>query len=67
MLLIVIIIAKLTKAKKKSVKYELSELSIHINLGESVLTAVLLDFGAFSLYPSALWNAISIYPKTETG
>ena len=46
---------------------KLNKLPIHKKLQELNLNDVMMDFDATSLYPSALWDEISVYPKIETG
>ena len=51
--------------RTKHIDNKLCKITKHINLQK--LNDVLLDFGATSLYPSAMWNENSLYPKIETG
>ena len=53
MILILMISAELMK-KKENKKNQPSKLPIHIQLREFILTDVLKDFDATSLYPSAI-------------
>ena len=54
------------KKRIEIVKNQLSKITIHIKIGEYILTDVLLDFDATGLYLSAMWDEKSIYPKSET-
>ena len=45
----------------------LSKLAIHEKVQKLNLNDVMMDFGATSLYPSAMWDEESLYPKNETG
>ena len=42
-------------------------LAIHQQLSELDLNKTQIDFDATSLYPSAMWDENSVYPKIETG
>ena len=46
---------------------ELNKLPIHKKLQKLNLYDVMMDFDATSLYPSAMWDEKSVYPKIETG
>ena len=53
--------------KEKYINKKLGDLSIHKLIRKIDLTHLLWDFDAVSLYPSAMWDEKSIYPKIETG
>ena len=53
--------------KKKYIKEKLSQLPIHRLIKQIKLNELLWDFDATSLYPSAMWDEKSIYPRIETG
>ena len=53
--------------KEKYINEKLFNLRIHKRLKQIELIHLLRDFDAVSLYPSAMWDPKSIYPKTETG
>ena len=53
--------------KEKIINEKLSQLSIHKLLKQIELAHLLWDFDAVSLYPSAMWDEKSIYPRIETG
>ena len=53
--------------KSKHVSDKLSELPIHEKLQQRNLNDVMMDLDATSLYPSAMWDDKSLYPKIETG
>ena len=53
--------------KEKYVTENLSNLRLHKLLKRIELIHSLWDFDAVSLYPSAMWDPKSIYPKIETG
>ena len=42
-------------------------LSIHKELSKLDSKKTQMDFDATSLYPSAMWDEKSVYPKIETG
>ena len=44
-----------------------SKLPLHEYLKKLNLIDVMMDSGASSLYPSAMWDEKSVYPKNETG
>ena len=46
---------------------ELNKLPIHKKLRKLNLNDVMMDFDATSLYPSAVWDENSVYPKIESG
>ena len=46
---------------------ELNKLPIHKKLQKLDVNDVMMDFDATSLYPSAMWDEKSVYPKIETG
>ena len=53
--------------RTKYINNKLSKLPIHEQLQKLDLNDVLMDFDATSLYPSAMWDQNSVYPKIETG
>ena len=53
--------------KNKSFIEKLSELSIHQLMRQLKIKELLWDFDCVSLYPSAMWDKNSIYPKIEIG
>ena len=53
--------------KKKYVNKKLNMLSIHKELSKLNSNKTQMDFDATSLYPSAMWDENSVYPKIETG
>ena len=53
--------------KEKYINEKLSQLRIHKLLKQIELKELLWDFDATSLYPSAMWDENSIYPRIETG
>ena len=55
------------KEKEKYVNRKLNILSIHQKLSKLDLNKTQMDFDAVSLYPSAMWDEKSVYPKIETG
>ena len=55
------------KEKEKYVNKKLNILSIHKELSKLDLKKTQMDFDATSLYPSAMWDEKSVYPKIETG
>ena len=55
------------KEKEKYVYKKLNMLSIHKELSKLNSNKIQMDFDATSLYPSAMWNENSVYPKIETG
>ena len=52
--------------KEKYINEKLSQLPIHQLLKQLQLNDLLWDFDCTSLYPSAMWDKSSIYPKLET-
>ena len=55
------------KEKEKDVNRKLNMLSIHKELSKLDSIKTQMDFDATSLYPSAMWDEKSVYPKIETG
>ena len=55
------------KEKEKYVNNKLNMLPIHKELSKSDSNKTQMDFDATSLYPSAMWDEKSVYPKIETG
>ena len=55
------------EGKERYINEKLSELPIHKIIKQIKLVELLWDFDATSLYPSAMWDEKSIYPRTETG
>ena len=53
--------------KVKYINENLSELPIHKLIKQIKLVELLWDFDATSLYPSAMWDEKSIFPRIETG
>ena len=53
--------------KIKYINEKLGNLRIHKLLKQIELIHLLWDFDAVSLYPSAMWDENSIYPRIETG
>ena len=53
--------------KEKYNNEKLSELPIHKLIKQIKIVELLWDFDATSLYPSAMWDEKSIYPRIETG
>ena len=53
--------------KEKYINEKLSQLPIHQLIKRIKLIELLWDFDATSLYPSAMWDEKSIYPRIETG
>ena len=53
--------------KEKNINKKLSELRLHKIIQRIELVHLLWDFDAVSLYPSAMWDENSIYPRIETG
>ena len=54
------------KEKEKHVNKKLNMLSIHKELSKLNSNKTQMDFDATSLYPSAMWDENSVYPKIET-
>ena len=55
------------KEKEKYVNEKLNMLSIHKELSKLNSNKTQMDYDATSLYPSAMWDCNSVYPKIETG
>ena len=53
--------------RTEHINKELNKLPIHKKLQKLDLNDVMMDFDATSLYPSAMWDENSVYPKIETG
>ena len=53
--------------KEKYNNEKLTQLRIHQLLKQLQFNDLLWDFDCTSLYPSAMWDKSSIYPKIETG
>ena len=53
--------------RTEHINNELNKLAIHKKLQKLNHNDVMMDFDATSLYPSAMWDQNSVYPKTETG
>ena len=53
--------------KEKYVNKKLNMLPIHKELSKLNSNKTQMDFDATSLYPSAMWDKNSVYPKIETG
>ena len=53
--------------KEKYINEKLSNLRLHEMIKRIELIHLLWDFDAVSLYPSAMWDEKSIYPRIETG
>ena len=53
--------------KEKYINEKLGNLKIHKLSKQIELVHLLWDFDAVSLYPSAMWDEKSIYPRIETG
>ena len=53
--------------KEKYINEKLSNLRLHKIVKRIELIHLLWDFDAVSLYPSAMWDENSIYPRIETG
>ena len=53
--------------KEKYINENLSELRLHKIIKRIELIHLLWDYDAVSLYPSAMWDEKSIYPRIETG
>ena len=53
--------------KTEHINKELNKVSIHKKLQKLDIKDVMMDFDATSLYPSAMWDEKSVYPKIETG
>ena len=55
------------KKKQKYISEKLSNLRLHKIIKRIELIHLLWDFDAVSLYPSAMWDEKSTYPRIETG
>ena len=55
------------KEKTDFINKKLNMLTIHKELSKLDSNKTQMDFDATSLYPSAMWDENSVYPKTETG
>ena len=53
--------------KEKNTHEKLSKLPIHELKKQVKLDEFLWDYDTVSLYPSAMWDENSIYPRIETG
>ena len=53
--------------KEKFINEKLGNIKLHKLLKQIELVHLLWDFDAVSLYPSAMWDEKSIYPRIETG
>ena len=53
--------------KENYINEKLNQLPIHRLIKQINLDELLWDFDATSLYPSAMWDEKSIYPRIETG
>ena len=53
--------------KEKYINEKLSDLPIHQLKKQLKIIELLWDFDCVSLYPSAMWDKSSIYPKIEAG
>ena len=53
--------------RTEHINKELNKLPIHKKLQKLNVNDVMMDFDATSLYPSAMWDENSVYPKIETG
>ena len=55
------------KEKTDFINKKLNMLPIHKELSKLDSNKTQIDFDATSLYPSAMWDGIAVYPKIETG
>ena len=55
------------KEKEKYVNRKFNKLPIHKELSKLNSNKTQMAYGAYSLYPSAMWDENSVYPKIETG
>ena len=55
------------EGKQKYIIEKLSNLRLHKLIQKKESTHLLWDFDAVILYPSAMWDEKSIYPRIETG
>ena len=53
--------------RTEHINKELNKLPIHKKIQKLNLNDVMMDFDATSLYPSAMWDENSVYPKIESG
>ena len=53
--------------RTEHINRELNKLPIHKKLQKLDVNDVMMDFDATSLYPSAMWDEKSVYPKIESG
>ena len=53
--------------KEKYINEKLSNLRLHKLIQQIKVIHLLWDFDAVSLYPNAMWDEKSIYPRIETG
>ena len=53
--------------RTEHINKELNKLPIHKKLQKLNLIDVMMDFDATSLYPSAMWDENSVYPKIDSG
>ena len=53
--------------KEKYINEKLSDFPIHQLIKQLKINELLWDFDCVSLYPSAMWDEASIYPRIETG
>ena len=53
--------------RTEHIKKQLNKLPIHKKIQKLNHDDVMMDFDATSLYPSAMWDENSVYPKRETG
>ena len=53
--------------KENYINEKLSDLPIHQLIEQLKIIELLWDFDCVSLYPSAMWDKASIYPRIETG
>ena len=53
--------------KERYINKKLGNLRLHKSIQRIELKHLLWDFDAVSLYPSAMWDENSIYPRIETG
>ena len=55
------------KEKIENIKDKFNMLPIHEQLSKLDLNKTQMNFDATSLYPSAMWDQNSVYPKIATG
>ena len=58
---------EIVEEKENYINEKLSDLAIHQLIRQFKKIEMLWDFDCVSLYPSAMWDKNSIYPKIETG